>query len=129
MIENNRDEEVCRRWDALSDEDHTHHLTVQEYFHNKNKWWLHSNKQGSETMPLRHRSDFKQAYCLPQNVYTKKMEENNSHPLLTGITNNGSWHRVRLLLGENRKTPGGLKIQKAKDEASKVLGKNGDTRC
>ena len=27
MIENNRDEELCRRWDALADEDHTHHLT------------------------------------------------------------------------------------------------------
>ena len=33
MIENNRDEELCRRWDARADEDHTHHLTVQEYFH------------------------------------------------------------------------------------------------
>ena len=33
MIENHRDEELCRRWDALADEDHTHHLTVQEYFH------------------------------------------------------------------------------------------------
>ena len=51
MIEN-RDEEICRRWDALADEDHTHHLTVQEYFHYKNKWWLHSNMQGSNTMPL-----------------------------------------------------------------------------
>ena len=24
-------EEFCRRWDALADEDHTHHLTAQEY--------------------------------------------------------------------------------------------------
>ena len=48
MIENHRDEKVCRRWDALADEDHNHHLTVQEYFHYKNKWWLHSNKQGSK---------------------------------------------------------------------------------
>ena len=31
MIENNRDEELCRKWDALADEDHTHHLTPQEY--------------------------------------------------------------------------------------------------
>ena len=61
MIEHHRDEEVCRRWDALADEDHTHHLTEQEYFYYKNKWWLHSNKQGSNTMPLRNRSDFKQA--------------------------------------------------------------------
>ena len=31
MIENHRDEEHGRRWDALADEDHTHHLTTQEY--------------------------------------------------------------------------------------------------
>ena len=31
MIENHRDEELCRRWDALADEDHTHNLTAQEY--------------------------------------------------------------------------------------------------
>ena len=61
MIEHHRDEEVCRRWDALADEDHTHHLTEQEDFYYKNKWWLHSNKQGSNTIPLRNRSDFKQA--------------------------------------------------------------------
>ena len=30
MIENHRDEELCRPWDALADEDHTHHLTAQE---------------------------------------------------------------------------------------------------
>ena len=45
MIENHRDEDLCRRWDALADEDRTHHLTTQEYFHNKNKWWLHSKKR------------------------------------------------------------------------------------
>ena len=29
MIENHRDEDLCRRWDALADEDPTHHLTGQ----------------------------------------------------------------------------------------------------
>ena len=29
MIENHRDEEVRRRWDALADEDLSHHLTEQ----------------------------------------------------------------------------------------------------
>ena len=33
VIENHRDEELCRRWDALADEDHTHHLTAQEHVH------------------------------------------------------------------------------------------------
>ena len=68
MIENHRDENLCRRWDALADEDHTHHMTVQEYFHYKNKWWLHSNKQGSDTMRLRHRSGFKQALYTLQRL-------------------------------------------------------------
>ena len=31
MMEHHRDEELCRRWDAFADEDHTHHLTSQEY--------------------------------------------------------------------------------------------------
>ena len=44
MIENNRDEELCRKWDALADEDHTHHLTHMNTLH-KSNWWLHSNNQ------------------------------------------------------------------------------------
>ena len=75
MIEHHRDEEVCRRWDALADEDHTHHLTQQENFHYKNKWWLHSNKQGSITMPLRHRSDFKQALSTLERLLQEAGEE------------------------------------------------------
>ena len=68
MIEHHRDEDFCRRCDALADEDHTHHLTAQEYFLYKSKWWLHSKKQGSNTMPLRHRSDFKQALSILQRL-------------------------------------------------------------
>ena len=60
MIENNRDEEVCRRRDVLADEDHTYHLSDKEYFYYKNKSWLHVNKSGSDTLPLRKRSYFKQ---------------------------------------------------------------------
>ena len=75
MIENHRDEELRRRWDALADGDHTHHLTAQEYLHYKNKWWLHSNKHGSNTMPLRHRSDFKQALSTFQRWQQEAGEE------------------------------------------------------
>ena len=56
MIENHRDED-CRRWDALADDDHTHHFTAQEYFHYKSKWWLHSSKQGSNTLPTWFQAD------------------------------------------------------------------------
>ena len=44
MIERNQDEEVCRRWDILADEDH---FSEQEYFYYKNKWWLFSKKSVS----------------------------------------------------------------------------------
>ena len=118
MIEHNRDEEVCRRWDALADEDHTYHLSEKEYFYYK-KWWLHLNKSGSDTLPL----------SLPWNVYTKKLEKNHMCLLTLTNTNNGSRHRVRPLHGGNGKVLGGLlKIQKVKEEASKVLGMNGETR-
>ena len=75
MIENHRDEEVCRRWDAFADEDHTYYLSEEEYFYYKNKWRLHSNKHGSNTMPLRHRSDFKQAFSTLQRLQQVAGEE------------------------------------------------------
>ena len=69
MIENNRDEEVCRRWDVLADEDHTSYLSEKEYFYHKNKWWLHLNKSGSDTLPLRERSHFKQALSTLERLH------------------------------------------------------------
>ena len=59
--ENSRDEEVCRAWDVLADEDHTYHMSQEEYLHYRNKWWLHLDKSGNDTLPLRKRFDFKQA--------------------------------------------------------------------
>ena len=75
MIENNRDEEVCRRWDVLADEDHTYHLSEEEYFYYKNKWWLHLNKSGSDTLPLRKSSDFKQALSTSERLHQEAGEE------------------------------------------------------
>ena len=74
MIEHNRDEEVCRRRDDLADEDHTHQLTPQEYYYYKSNWWLRSNKTGSDTEPIRHRSDFKQALSTLQQLKEKEEE-------------------------------------------------------
>ena len=61
MIENIRDEEVCHAWDVLADEDHTNHMSEEEYFYYKNNWWISVNKLGNDTQPMRKRSDFKQA--------------------------------------------------------------------
>ena len=64
MIENDRDEDACRQMDAFANEDHTHHLTSQEYFYFKSYWWLRSNKTGSDSVPVHRRSDLNK-HCPP----------------------------------------------------------------
>ena len=61
MIENNRDEHVCREWDALAEQDHTYRMSESEYFHYKQNWWISLNKSRSNTEPVRKRSEFNQA--------------------------------------------------------------------
>ena len=61
MIELGRSEEICREMDKLANEDHTHHITPDEIRVYRNNWWIRSNIVGSDTMPVRHRADFKQA--------------------------------------------------------------------
>ena len=107
MIENHRDEEFCRQWDALADEDHTHHVTAQEYSLYKSKWWLHSSKQGSNTMPVTHRPDFKQALSTLQRL---KQEAEGDHKCLLTLTGINNGHRVLLLTGGIGKVHGGLLI-------------------
>ena len=57
MIDNKRDEEVCRAWDVLAEQYHTYHMSEAEY----ENWWITLNKSGNDTQPVRKRSDFKQA--------------------------------------------------------------------
>ena len=59
MIELGRTEEVIREMDKLANEDHTHHATEEEINVYRNNWWIRSNTVGSDTMPVRHRPDFK----------------------------------------------------------------------
>ena len=61
MIELGRSEEICRDMDKLANEDQTHHITPDEIRVYRNNWWIRSNFVGSDTMPLRHRADFKEA--------------------------------------------------------------------
>ena len=61
MFGTGRTEETCRKMDEFSNEDHTHHLTPEEIRDYRVNWWIRSNKVGSDTMPVRHRLDFKQA--------------------------------------------------------------------
>ena len=88
-------------------------------------WWLHSNKQGSNTMPLIDRSDDKRALSTC-NDYNKKQEKNHTCLLILTSTNNGR-HKVHLLHGGIGKVLGGLLIiQKVKKEVSQVLSERRD---
>ena len=60
-IELGRSEEICREMDKLANEDHTSHITPDEIRVYRNNWWIRSNIVSSDTMPVRHRADFKQA--------------------------------------------------------------------
>ena len=88
MIENNRVEELCRKWDALADEDHTHHLTSEEYHHYNRIWLLTSNKQGSNTVRVTHRPDFKQALSTLQRL---KQKEEGALQTFTNSDRNQQW--------------------------------------
>ena len=125
MIEDQRDEDICRRWDVLADEDHTHHLTAQEYLYNKNKWcFIQINKVlilchwGIDMVSNKH--------CLPCNDCNKKQEKN--HRCLLTLTNTDiGRHAVHLLHGGIGKVHGGLLIiPKVKTEMHQVLSERSD---
>ena len=61
MLELDRTEEVIREMDKLANEDHNHIATEEELDVFRGNWWIRSNFVGSDTMPIRHRLDFKQA--------------------------------------------------------------------
>ena len=61
MLESDRTEEVIREMDKLANEDHTHIATEEELNVYRGNWWIRSNFVGSDTMPIRHRPDFKEA--------------------------------------------------------------------
>ena len=61
MLELGRTEEVIREMDKLANEDHTHIATEEEVNVYRSNWWIRSNFVGSDTMPIRHRPDFKEA--------------------------------------------------------------------
>ena len=76
MIELGRCEEISREMDKLTNEDHTHHITPDEIRVYRNKWWIRSNFLGSDTMPVRHRADFKEALSTLRHL---KNQENQTY--------------------------------------------------
>ena len=82
-----RDEEMCREMDKLADEDDTHHLNSDEFRVNLYNWWSRSNTVGSDTMPVRHRTDFKQALSTLRQL---KNQEDTAH-LQRWQSSSSSW--------------------------------------
>ena len=60
MLEHDRDEDVCLKWDDLAGQDFTYRMTESEYFRFKQNWWI-SLKKSADQGPLRKRSGFNQA--------------------------------------------------------------------
>ena len=77
MIELGRSEEICREMDKLANEDHTHHITPDEIRVYRNNWWIRSDFVGSDTMPVRHRADFKEALSTLRHL--KNQEDQAYH--------------------------------------------------
>ena len=98
MIEIGRTEDLCRQMDDLADEDHTHHLTPQEIDNYKSNWWIRSNIIGSDTMPIRHRSDFKQALSTLRQLKEKKKKLNCGHTAILRLGEAGKDHGGILLM-------------------------------
>ena len=73
MLELGRTEEVILEMDRLAKEDHTHIATEEEINVYRGNWWIRSNFVGSDTMPLRHRPDFKKALSTLHRL--KKVED------------------------------------------------------
>ena len=72
MIELGRTEEVIREMDKLANEDHTHHATEEELIVYCSNWWIRLNFVGSDTMPIRHRADFKEALSTLRRLKNEK---------------------------------------------------------
>ena len=74
MIELGRSEEVILEMDRLASEYHSHIATQEEIDVYRGNWWIRSNLVDSDTMPTRHRPDFKKALST---LYRLKKTEDN----------------------------------------------------
>ena len=87
MIELGRTEEVIREMDKLANEDHTH-IATEELNVYRSNWWIRSNFVGSDTMPIRHRADFKEALSTLRRL---KNEEDQAYYQNWWQSSSSSW--------------------------------------
>ena len=75
MIELGRSEEVILEMDRLASEDQSH-IAKEEIDVYRGNWWIRSNLVDSDTMPMRHRPDFKKALST---LHRLKKTEDKAH--------------------------------------------------
>ena len=97
MLELGRTEEEIREMDKLANEDHTHIATEEELNVYRSNLWIRSNTVGSDTMPIRHRLDFKEALSTLRRL--KNAEDQAYYQY---------WWQSLPRLGGNGKIPGGI---------------------
>ena len=88
MIELGRSEEVILEMDRLANEDHTHIATEEELDVYRGNWWIRSNFVGSDTMPVRHRLDFKKALST---LHRLKKAEDKAYYQNWSQSSSSSW--------------------------------------
>ena len=88
MSEMDRTEEVIREMDRLTNEDHTHIATEEELDVFRGNWWIRSNFVGSDTMPIRHRPDFKKALST---LHRPKKAEDKAYNQNWSQSSSSSW--------------------------------------
>ena len=91
-----RTEEVIREMDRLANEDHTHIATEEELDVYRGNWWIRSNFVGSDTMPIRHRPDFKKALST---LHRLKKTEDKEHYENWSQSSSSWWHWRKLTGG------------------------------
>ena len=77
MIEVGRSEKIIIEMDQLASEDHTHEATRAEINVYRGNWWIRSNVVNFDTMPTRHRPDFKKALSTLHRL--KKAEDEKQY--------------------------------------------------
>ena len=88
MLEMDLTEEVIREMDRLANEDHTHIATEEELDVFRGNWWIRSNFVGPDTMPIRHRPDFKKALST---LHRLKKAEDKAYYQNWSQSSSSSW--------------------------------------
>ena len=88
MIELGRSEEITLEMDRLASEDHSHIATKEEIDVYRGNWWIRSNFVGSDTMPIRHRPDFKKALST---LHRLKKAEDEAYYQNWSQSSSSSW--------------------------------------